>query len=157
MSGWRMQRRMLLRTANLHSLARYGYGWDDRRGGASNTNRSIKGCRDPAAEMLAGEPSLSQITRSIISLCQNRSGVVTLFVGLISHAGLMESIMRTRWNGGWIGTVIPAVLLGSAAFGQTKGGWVDPPADLLARPAQASELSSAVQAKPARTESHLLL
>ena len=61
--------------------------------------------------------------------------------------------MRTRWNRGWIGTVIPAVLLGSAAFGQTKGGWVDPPADLLARPAQASESSSAVQAKPARTES----
>ena len=44
------------------------------------------------------------------------------------------------------------MLLGSAAFGQTKG-WVDPPADLLARPAQASELSSAVQAKPTQTES----
>ena len=102
--------------------------------------------------MLAGEPSLNQITRSIISLCQNRSGVVTSLVGLISHAGLMESIMRTQWNRGWIATVIPAVLLGSAAFGQTKGGWVDPPADLLARPAQASrvELSSSGQARANR-------
>jgi hypothetical protein len=74
-------------------------------------------------------------------------------VGLISHADLLESVMRTQWNQIWIATVIPAVLLGSATFGQTKGAWVDPPADLFALPVQASEPSSAVQTKPAQTES----
>jgi hypothetical protein len=96
---------------------------------------------------------LNQITRSMISLCRNSSGAVMSLIGLISHVDLLESVMRTQWNQIWIATVIPAVLFGSAAFGQTKRGWVDPPADLVALPARASELSSAVQIKPAQAES----
>ncbi len=54
--------------------------------------------------------------------------------------------MRAIWNKAWKVTVIPGVLVGSAALGQTSGAWVDPPADLFAPASQASEPSPAVQA-----------
>jgi hypothetical protein len=66
-------------------------------------------------------------------------------VRLISHAGPMESIMRAIWKQAWKATVVPAVFLSSAALGQTRGAWVDPPADLSALLAQQTELSPSVK------------
>jgi hypothetical protein len=63
--------------------------------------------------------------------------------------------MRAIWKQAWKATVVPAALLSSAALGETRGAWVDPPADLLEIPAQAVEPSPTVEAFPpkARTPS----
>jgi hypothetical protein len=53
--------------------------------------------------------------------------------------------MRSIWKQAWTATVLHTVLLGSAALGQTRGAWVDPPADLIALPAQAAELRPSVE------------
>ncbi len=64
--------------------------------------------------------------------------------------------MRAIWNQAWKATVIPAVLLGSAALGQAREAWVDPPADLSAPPAQASKLSAPIPATPLPIEPPLV-
>jgi hypothetical protein len=61
--------------------------------------------------------------------------------------------MRAIWNQAWKAIAIPAVLLGSAALGQTRGAWVDPPADLSRPPAQAFEPSPPVQVAPPQPRS----
>ncbi len=62
----------------------------------------------------------------------------------------MRAICRQAWKA----IVVPAVLLGSAALGQTRGAWVDPPADLSALSAQPTEQSpSAEPPSQARTSS----
>ena len=60
--------------------------------------------------------------------------------------------MRAIWNKAWKATVIPGVLVGSAALGQTSGAWVDPPADVFAPASQASEPSPLAQATPSQIE-----
>ncbi len=64
--------------------------------------------------------------------------------------------MRAIWNQAWKATVIPAVLLGSAALGQAREAWVDPPADLSVPPAQASKLSAPISATPLPIEPPLV-
>jgi hypothetical protein len=71
---------------------------------------------------------------------------------LLFTLGLSESVMRAKWNKAWKATVLPVVLLSSAALGQTRGAWVDPPADLFAPAAQESEPSPPVQATPPQIE-----
>lgn len=71
----------------------------------------------------------------------------------ILYAGRWEGGMLATWNQAWKATAIPILFLGSAALGQTKGAWVDPPAYLSVRPAQASELSSPSQVQPSPTVS----
>lgn len=61
--------------------------------------------------------------------------------------------MRAIGNQAWKAIAIPAVLIASAALGQTRGAWVDPPADLSGPPAQASEPSPPVQATPPQPRS----
>jgi hypothetical protein len=56
--------------------------------------------------------------------------------------------MRAIWKQAWKATVVPAMFLSSAALGQMKGAWVDPPADLLALKAQPAEPSPLVEARP---------
>ena len=64
--------------------------------------------------------------------------------------------MRALWNQAWKATVVSTTLLSSTALGQTRGAWVDPPADLLAPAARASELSPPVQATPPQLEPPLI-
>jgi hypothetical protein len=62
--------------------------------------------------------------------------------------------MQAIWKQAWKATVVPAVILSSAALGQTRGAWVNPPADLSAFSAQPTELSPSMGApSQARTSS----
>jgi hypothetical protein len=49
--------------------------------------------------------------------------------------------MLARCNQAWQAAVIPALLVAPAAIAQTKGAWVDPPAELFAPHAQVSQPS----------------
>jgi hypothetical protein len=50
--------------------------------------------------------------------------------------------MLATWSRVWKAVAIPVLFIGPAALAQTKGAWVDPPADLSAPEAQARERSS---------------
>src|SRR4051812_525157 len=70
----------------------------------------------------------------------------------------MENVMLATWNRAWKAVAIPVLFIGPAALAQTKGAWVDPPADLSAPEAQVSEPSSkspahAIMSPPAAASS----
>ena len=57
--------------------------------------------------------------------------------------------MLARWNWVWVASAIPALLFGSPALAQIKGGWVDPPSDLSAPQAPLLEVKP-----PAKVETN---